>query len=346
MLAADYGEPKKRGNQPSKDRRFFARGGELLFLMLNRSKLRHELEKPIRDRLLNRQSRWNSLSKVLQPDSSASGEILFDTIGYLPLAHHEVYDLLAEDWGAILSLKGLPDDNVPDPLMRLSGLAVIQYITRRSTEILKLEPPVFPLDMVSSETVAVQKLAKDSFRRHRDQSRAAIKQVVDDLVDSEEWRQALGKHDPLKAVKDLVERRFGYEDPEGPISRIPDEIKEEAISDHDQHLGRVAGFYAEQIGMAVTKRGHGRWYAASDSLLEALVLANVTTPMEFEIFLEKLWDRYRIVVGTEVSRKAFQSVNYAHLKANQRILEERLRILGLVKRLSDDCAFVINPFWE
>ena len=55
MLTADYGENKNNG--VNKDRRFFARGGELLYLMLNRSKHREHLEGLIKPRLLGRTSR-------------------------------------------------------------------------------------------------------------------------------------------------------------------------------------------------------------------------------------------------------------------------------------------------
>ena len=62
--------------------------------------------------------------------------------------------------------------------------------------------------------------------------------------------------------------------------------------------------------------------------------------MEFETFLERLWRRYGFVIGSEAGRQEFANANYEHFKANQRLLEDRLRILGLLKRLSDDCAFV------
>ena len=344
MLIADYGE--KRAGSRDKDRRFFARGGELLYLMLNRSSCRDELEPLIRTRLLGSGSRWNALARVLQPPA-AEDPLSFEYIGYLPLPSHPVYDVVAEDWKSLLSLPNLPDDNLPEPLMRLSGLAVIQYITRRSTEVLGTDLPIFPLDMISGDTIGVQKISKDCYRRHRDQTRAAITKVVDDFTASAEWAAALRQADPRKAIAEITERRFAF-DPrdEADVAAIPARIKREALEDHEQHLGRVVSFYADRIGMAVAKRGSGRWYGASDGLIEALVLANVREPMEFETFLDLLWSRYRFIIGTELGRREFETVNYAHLKANQRLLEERLRILGLAKRLSDDCAFVINPCWE
>lgn len=347
MLAADYGETKS--DTANKDRRFFARGGELLYLMLNRSSKRTELEDLVARRLLTKDSRWNALAGVLQPKDQ-DAPLDFD-VGYLPIPSHPAYDRLAEDWANLLSLEELPDDHVPEPLMRLTGLGIIRYLALRSAEVLGNEPPPpIPLDMVSSSTVGVKKISQDCFRRHRDMTRDAIVRLTEEFADSPEWKAALAAPNKIRAAKDLVSQRFGYvlPDSEGRLEpeKYPEHVAKEAILDHDQHLGRVTGFYAEQIGIAVAVRGAGRWYAASDGLLEALVLANVREPMEFEAFLRKLWDRYGIVVGSEVSRDAFEAANYGHFKANQRLLEERLRVLGLVHRLSDDCAFVHNPFFE
>lgn len=346
MLAADFGETKSES--ANKDRRFFARGGELLFLMLNRSSRRNELEELIPRRLLTEGSRWNQLAKVLQPKEQ-DPPLDFD-VGYLPLPSHKAFDRIAEDWASVLSLEELPDDHVPEPLMRLTGLGIIRYMVERAAEVLGEDPSPIPLDMVASSTVGVKKISQDCFRRHRDMTRKAIEKVAMDFAETEEWKQALRMPNKVRAANELVARRFGFSWPEGDGLPDPEEyparIAKEAIEDHEQHLGRVVGFYAEQIGLAVAVRGSGRWYAASDGLLEALVLANVREPMEFEAFLRKLWERYGIVVGSEVSRDAFEAANYAHFKANQRLLEERLRVLGLVHRLSDDCAFVHNPFFE
>ena len=68
--------------------------------------------------------------------------------------------------------------------------------------------------------------------------------------------------------------------------------------------------------------------------------------MEFGDFLKRLFDRYGLVIGDreaegvlapdEFDKKAFQ--------ANARRLEQRLGTLGLLRRLSDACAYVINPY--
>jgi hypothetical protein len=178
-------------------------------------------------------------------------------------------------------------------------------------------------------------------------TRKAIERVVDDFVASDDWAEARRQPNPTKAVLELVEGRFGFE-PKDPATRtlamLPQAIREAAIDNHNEHLGLVLGFYAEHIGLAA-RRGSSRWYVISDAMLEAVVLGNVAEPMEYETFLEKLHERYGFVIGTEVASRHYTNVNYQQVKANQRHLEERLRMLGLLKRLSDDCAFVVNPFW-
>jgi hypothetical protein len=341
MLAADYGE--SRNGSINKDRRFFTRGGELLYLMLNRSSLRQELEPLICNRLLGSTSRWDKLADALQPKTPTQA-VTMETLGYLPLAEHPAYERLAEDWRALLVLDGLPDDSIPEPLMRLSGLGAMQYIIERGADVLADRRSPFPLDMLGPDTASVQKLSKDCFARHRELSRKAIRKLVQCLVDSDEWKTASAKPHPERALRELSQKVFRY-DPSGTRPEdIAENIAVAALENHDQHLGRVVGFYADQIGLAVARRGNGRWYAASDGMLEALVLANVTIPMEFESFLEKLWRRYCFVIGTAASREDFPQSNYEHFRSNQRSFEDRLRVLGLSKRLSDDCAFVINPF--
>jgi hypothetical protein len=341
-LTADYGEGKK--GPVNKDRRFFSRGGELLFLMLNRSGLAEKLEHPVRRRLLGDINRWNQLANLMQPHL-LEPPITFDNFGYLPLREHGTYRVLAEDWLTLLSLDALPDDNLPEPLMRLSGLAVIRYMLDRAAETLGTERPLLPLDMVSIDTVGVRKVSTDAYASHRNITRKAIQRVVEDLTSSDGWADAKRQPNPKKAVLDLVERRFDFR-PDGwpDVEQLPQEVVKAAISNHDSHLGRVVGLYAEKIGLAVARRGTGRWYAASDAILQALVLANVTRPMELETFLDRLHERYGMVIGSSLGQQVYANVNYEQLKTNQRHLEERLRVLGLLKRLSDDCAFVINAF--
>jgi hypothetical protein len=104
--------------------------------------------------------------------------------------------------------------------------------------------------------------------------------------------------------------------------------------------------YGRDVGL-VSRRGTNRFrYAPTDTLLKALILANVERRMEYKEFLSLLFTRYGFVFGDreaecvldgdEFDRKAFQ--------ANGERLEQRLGSLGMLRRLSDACAYVQNPY--
>ena len=57
-------------------------------------------------------------------------------------------------------------------------------------------------------------------------------------------------------------------------------------------------------------------------------------------------NRYHVVVGAEAALAEFGALPVPHeeLRRNERRLEDWLRVLGLLHRLSDDCAFMHNPY--
>jgi len=68
--------------------------------------------------------------------------------------------------------------------------------------------------------------------------------------------------------------------------------------------------------------------------------------MEFQEFLAKLHQKYGFIIG---DRQAEDLINSADADredfvANAERLERRLASIGLLKRLSDACAYVQNPF--
>jgi len=124
-------------------------------------------------------------------------------------------------------------------------------------------------------------------------------------------------------------------------------LRQAAIKRHRQHVANIHRNYGREIGL-VSKRGTVKLrYAPNDALLKTLLFANVERRVELNQFLQQLHSRYGIVFGDreaeqvlakdEFDKKAFQ--------ANARRLEQRLCSLGLLRRLSDGCAYVINPYY-
>ena len=68
--------------------------------------------------------------------------------------------------------------------------------------------------------------------------------------------------------------------------------------------------------------------------------------MQFDEFLHELKARYGIVIGDAEGAHLVRSkgVDQEALSENRANLEARLVSLGLVRRLSDSCSFVENPF--
>ena len=87
-------------------------------------------------------------------------------------------------------------------------------------------------------------------------------------------------------------------------------------------------------------------YAPTDRLLKSLVLCCVNDRLEFNDFLALLHERYGMVVGDHQARSLINSgqADQEDFSDNATRLEERLASLGLLKRLSDSCAYVENPF--
>src|SRR5262249_8999174 len=85
------------------DRRFFARTGEMLYLMLCRSARACELRARLVKRILTADAPYDGLVRALQGDTQLARQ---DRAGaYLPCRSHPSFDRLAEDWIAILGLQ-------------------------------------------------------------------------------------------------------------------------------------------------------------------------------------------------------------------------------------------------
>ena len=115
---------------------------------------------------------------------------------------------------------------------------------------------------------------------------------------------------------------------------------------HKQHVGKVHGTWARLIGLSSRRSSRRVRYAPTDRLLKTLVVCCVTTRLEFKDFLALLHQRYGFVIGDQQARQYIDSgsADQEDFSDNARRLEERLASLGLLKRLSDSCAYVENPF--
>lgn len=333
--------------QPSREYINFGRAGELLYLMLSRSSCRDSLLPYIREMVAG-SNRWDRLVASLQPEVDDDQERESKSC-YLPYLKHAVFDSLAYDWMAIFRLQLPAFDGYPH-LVTLGALHLLRYhLWVASTWVGSDTLPYLVCEIVAPQKTLVRELSLRSYSQNDVLSTYAVEQFVERIRLSDEWKKA-EESGAFVCYRKVLKQAVGpwgddYEGANDPDTLLA-ELKRAARKRHQQHVAQVHRSYGREIGL-VSRRGTTRFrYAPTDQLMKTLLFATVGRRMEFSEFLSRLFDKYGLVIGDreaeqvlpvdEFDRKAFQ--------ANARRLEQRLASLGLVRRLSDACAYVENPY--
>jgi hypothetical protein len=340
----------------------FGRTGELLYMMMCRSIHRNAL-RPLVTNMVGTSNRWNKLVQLLQPankgDEATRGQ------SFLPYASHPVFDALAEDWLAVGRLQ-LPGFDAYPHYVTLAGMHLLRYHAAVSAgwvalrdETIGTGPINFrpgagaPLRMVceilAPKKTLVRELALIGYSKNDSMSTGAIEQFILGIQRSATWQHASQEPGAFarcrQVLQDVIWWGDDYEGPNDPDALLA-ALRASALKRHREHVGQFHRATGREIGL-VSRRGTTRFrYAPTDQLIKTLLLANVERRMEFGEFLARLFERYGLIIGDreaegvlapdEFDKKAFQ--------ANARRLEQRLGTLGLLRRLSDACAYVINPY--
>jgi hypothetical protein len=331
------------------DRRFFARTGEILYLMLCRSRRVDELRERLVGQLLENPAPYDGMVRALQGEAQLAKA---DRRGaFLPCSTHPAFDRLADDWLAILSLPIPAYDAIPH-LVAVTGLNLILYQLDRASEVLGGARATVVCEIVSPKKSVVRDLSADSYQTNNALPRQAIERFIRATTETDQWQAALISDDAGIEVTDLLKRAFDWPDPDDeeersiPPDELIDRLVEKAAVRHKQHVGKVHMTWARAIGLSSRRSSRRVRYAPTDRLLKTLVVTCVAKRMEFKDFLATLTDRYGLIIGDQQARSLIDSGNadQEDFSDNARRLEERLASLGLLKRLSDSCAYVENPF--
>jgi hypothetical protein len=299
--------------------------------------------------VLSDEKPWNRLVRALSPNSEPPTAPRGNA--YLPYASLEDFEQFAGDWLALLEC-AIPGYDVLPHLVDLLGLHVLLYKLRRAREWTGPGKPVeLVLEIIAPRRTTVREIAAESYLENNRLSRDALEGYLAALRDSAEWQAALAARDPLEAAFSVLRQKVywpespdDYSGPETPDGLFA-ALREAAMRRHEGHVANVHSRYARAIGLA-SRRGTRRVrYAPNDHLLRSLVFTVVPRRMEFQRFLEVLHARYGFVIGHrqatpylergQSDQKAFED--------NAERLEMRLASLGLLRRLSDACAYVQNP---
>ncbi len=341
------------------DRRFFRRTGEVYYLMLSRSseEIRTVLCSLIEERIFGKANHWNKIAKKLQgPDADLqkARTLAANSFAYLPQPRLERYDHLARDWVSVLRRRSVPFEDALDYLMRITALNEVIYIVEQAARTYGQKArPIFYLDMLGASAGGhVRAASIENYRSHKDLVKKAVEAYIHSYFETEEWQSLddsaidCGKAQVALKARFLFSSTHSTAHPKKKGEQAQELLEKAATRSHS--IGQAFTAHSRQLGLLTLKQGVGGWYSPTDSLLEALVVANVDGTIELQEFLRILYDRYGFVIGVEEAKSASNVLPAPGetLVSNERRFEERLRVLGFIDRKSDDCAFVINPFPE
>lgn len=339
----------------SNDRRFFARSGELLYLMLTRAKRGAELGDLLGKRMFDRSAPMNRLVRALQgaPQSPEDPRVS----GYLPELSNPRFDQICEDWLAILS-RDMPVYDALEHLIAVTGLNMLLYFLERAKKTAGIDEPVeFVCEIVSKDGRKVRALSGDSYLSNQAFPEKAIRAHVESIRSTKAWIDAGSTDFPDANRVELLREAFQWppvavknEDDYSGLS--PDELVsklvELALLRHGQHVGKIHASWSRAIGLSSRRLSRRYRYAPNDRLLKSIVITIVGDRMQFDEFLVEAKRRYGLVVGDAEGARLVdaKSIDQGELSENRDNLEARLVGLGLVRRLSDSCSFVENPFFS
>lgn len=337
----------------SNDRRFFARTGEILYLMLCRATNGPELGKRLVERLFVSSAPLNRLARAMQGNAQSAQDPR--DVGYLPHGSHPRFDRLCDDWLAILS-RDMPVYDALEHLIASAGINLLLYFLEcAKTESGDTEPVEMVCEIVSRERSKVRALSGDSYQANQALSSRAVRASVDKFLLTSEWEAALNSSDPsgqcMAALRDQFQWPPSEADDEHDYSQMTGAdmaalLAEKALSRHEQHFGKIHAAWSRSIGLSSRRLARRTRYAPNDRLLKSLVIAMVDERMQFDDFLHEAKRRYGLVIGDAEGSHLIRDgkIDQEALSDNRDNLESRLMSLGLVRRLSDSCSFVENPF--
>lgn len=360
------GRPKGEGF--SADRRFFARGGELLFFMLTRAKFDDQGQQydgkdlliKISDRFLSSTQPTNDLFHRVR---TIFGELNRDKsvkTGYLPFRELSNYNQLAKDiW--ILFHKKLPIEVLYEHLGRIVVLHFLRYYLEQAQRVLHGK-------ITFSDEEYSWKVPTDFHQFYTETQKQPLLQIEGDLDEDDKaiFVCAAAQNQDgilLDKVKQMYNHNMGlgieavvrletermrllkFEAPDAQIEARKEELRDYHQKKSDFRAAYV--YWLAKIGLATPKRGR-RHFIVSNKLARTLVVMLVDEPVEYNEFLNALAQKYRIVIGPEAAEAVGlkrDQIDFSALERNEILFAETLRKIGLLNSLSDDCSYVQNPYY-
>ncbi|WP_163971801.1 hypothetical protein [Oceanobacillus halotolerans] len=379
-----YFEVRKKGDDTAYERNFFARGGELYFLMLyygteKNLETREKIERRFRKLLTKNvpiEKIVTSINEALDYNSTITSErpaYLYQTeeakgeTPYLPVLDHPFYKQFAEELATLID----NDIDIYELFPLLTSLITFQlmrYMYDRA-KVSNEQKIDFFFDCIDGQEQQILKLASSSFQKNdlliKDKFEKSFKsnfeEKLSDINDIEEeltkWKEK--PHDflslmgltRLQSRKKTVERALqqcnSQEDIRGKLYNTVKDVVSDQLKRHQLSIIKIL---VRDGGLGGYRTGTKYRYFMSDNFLQTLVYINVGPgeTKEFSDFLESLYQKYNIIIGEKAARDnglyEKSSINISYYQKNEQALREKLKKNGLLIEYSDATAMIRNPY--
>ncbi len=332
------------------DRRFFSRGGEVLYLMVSRGKNVDKLKKLILESYKNsvQNKRWSSLLNILRDDSNIYADDR--ELGFVGTDKHELFDQLVDDLIKLFE-SNISQNDIFEHLSSISAYYMVHFILSKSLEIVMSSSlsngdvkVVYPIELIAPKSDHVRKSSRQLYKINEDLPIEALFKVFNNYI--EQLDITNDKDVLLKKLKD--ELNYYDEDDKDEeninLSEIKQKIWNEILKKAKSDLTSIHRVLLKGVGLASVKKTNSYRYLANDEWLKTLVLLNVNKRVTFQEFIYLLYNKYGFIISNKHSILLTESYSENDFKKNEQRLFERLRALGLLENKSDGYAYVINRY--
>ena len=337
----------------SRDASRFGRAGDILYQMLARSRHTENL-KPLFHEFLNTKRQLNRLVQKLQDATAEEWSEKGRESSYLPYRQHPVYDRLAEDWLHIQKLN-LASYDAYQHYVILATFHLILYHLETAAAWIGNRQVRFFCEVLAPRMEVVRRISIESFQRNEGATGLALNAAWQKLFTSEDFRlkdeelQNESSDDRVAGIRDYIHEKIELPKDDcldcSSIEELKSKIWENIELKAEDNIGQLHRAYGRACGL-VSRRGARLYrYAPTDSFLKTIVLVTVEKRMELREFLQTIFHRYHLIFGPVEANEARDEANFdaSTFEKNARRLEERLKSMGMLNRLSDGIAFVENP---
>jgi hypothetical protein len=298
------------------DRRFFTRGGEVLYLMMSRAENFEKL-KELLFSAYSQNERFSVIFNKLEKEHERTKNK--HILGYLAKKKSEIFDSLVDDLIKLFK-KDIPLNDKFIYMSLINGFYFVHFLLNESLNyakksISKDEKIVYVIEVLNDRSDHVRKASRLVYKFNEKLILEALKSEFEKIPESN------------LADFNLEKRDF---------SEVEKKAKRELIPSHRELL---------KPSLASDKKTNSYRYLISDLFLKTLVLVNVEKRMLFNEFLDFLYEKYGFIFSDK-HLNLKQSFSRNDFIKNEKRLFNRLKVLGLLENKSDGFAYVVNIFEE